>query len=66
MWHAETTAKIDIVLPHGDGTIKKGTRITITRGRNQPFALWYHGWIYDLPKRYVFSSKIKVPKKGTA
>lgn len=51
MWAIEAKAKIDI--PIGEELIKKDTEITITKGKNEKYALWHHGSIWDLPEDYV-------------
>ena len=51
MWSAIAIAKRTI--PLNDVGINKGTKITITKGRNEKYALWHHTGIYDLPRIYV-------------
>ena len=58
MWMAEAKAKRDI--PLKGWKIKKGETITITRGRNQKFALWAGDYIYDLHERYVTDIQVRV------
>jgi hypothetical protein len=46
-------------LPTGKEIIKTGTKITITKGRNEKYALW-HNSIWDLPKEYVNEGDITI------
>ena len=39
--------------PKDCGVVKADDTITITKGRNEEFALWHHTGIWDLPKEYV-------------
>ena len=45
--------------PKGKETIKRGTKITITKGRNEKYALWYNS-IWDLPEEYVNENDITI------
>ncbi len=40
-------------IPKDSSTIKSGTVITITKGREEKFAIWHHTGIWDLPEEYV-------------
>lgn len=61
MWAAEARAKIDIVLDeYGSNgrlistkTVAAGKIITITHGRDEKYALWGYGGVWDLPEEYV-------------
>lgn len=39
--------------PKDCGIVKADETITVTKGRNEEFALWHHTGIWDLPKEYV-------------
>jgi len=60
MWAAEATAKINI--PLKENIIKKGEKITITKGNYEHYALWHPDGIYDLPEKYVDRNSIKILK----
>jgi hypothetical protein len=57
MWCIEAKAKIDILLGVNEQkdffVVKSGDTITVTKGRNEKYALWHHTGIWDLPKEYV-------------
>lgn len=54
MWSAEAKAKIFIPVLE----IKKGDKITITKGVKQKYAAWTSKGIFDLPIEYVDESSI--------
>lgn len=59
MWMAEAKAKIDI--PLNNFIVCKNSKITITRGRNEEYAIWDNrAGIYDLPKEYVKEIRVLV------
>lgn len=39
--------------PKDCGEVKSGDTITVTKGRNEKYALWHHTGIWDLPEEYV-------------
>ena len=39
--------------PKDSGLIKEGQKITVTKGKNEKFALWHNSGIWDLPEEYV-------------
>lgn len=51
MWVAEARAKINI--PLQNFKIKKGEKITITKGVKEKFAIWCSDGIWDLPEKFV-------------
>jgi hypothetical protein len=57
MWAAYANTKIEIVLP--ERTIPKGKEVTITRGRNDKYAIWCSAGVYDLPEHYIDEETIK-------
>lgn len=54
MWSAEAKAKIFIPVLE----IKKGDKITITKGVKFKYAAWTSSGIFDLPEEYVDESSI--------
>lgn len=40
-------------IPHDGQPIKSGSVITITKGKNEKYALWHGSGIWDLPEEYV-------------
>ena len=65
MWAAEVITSKNILLTESDGfenavVIDRGTKITITKGKNQKYALWSHLGIWDLHERHIDESTIKI------
>jgi hypothetical protein len=69
MWAAEVITCKNILLCDNDRfenveVIEKGTKITITKGKNQKYALWLHFGIWDLHERHIDESTIKIISKN--
>ena len=65
MWAAEVIASKNILLCENDefvgaNVIEKGTKITITKGRKEKYALWSYLGIWDLHERHIDESTIKI------
>ena len=65
MWAAEVITSKNILLTESDGfenavVIDRGTKITITKGKNQKYALWSHHGIWDLHERPIDESTLKI------
>jgi hypothetical protein len=65
MWAAEVITSKNILLcdnDHFEGAevIDKGSKITITKGREQKYAMWSHFGIFDLHERHIDESTIKI------
>ena len=65
MWAAEVITSKNILLSDNDGfegaeVIEKGTKITITKGKNQKYALWSHFGIWDLHERHIDETTLKI------
>ena len=65
MWAATAKAKKKIALinQHQNkntriGWVKRGSEITITKGKNCMYALWHNTGIYDLDEEYVTDIKV--------
>lgn len=56
MWAADAILNKDIP----DINLKKGEKVTITKGRRYKYALWCHDGIYDLPACYIKQNTITV------
>ena len=39
---------------------KRGDEVTITKGVSYKYAIWCYGGVFDMPKRYINESTIKV------
>lgn len=59
MWAAEAIAKKKIPLSK-DENVKKGDKITITKGNEEKYILWHSKYLYTLPVEYVDEGSIKV------
>ena len=56
MWAALAKAKIDIQLQHY--IVAENEGITITKGKEEKYALWNNDGIYDLQEKYVKDIKV--------
>lgn len=56
MWMAEAIAAKDIHLT----SKKKGDKINLTKGVNEPYCLWCGEGIFDLPAHYVDLDSINI------
>jgi len=59
MWAAEAIAKKNIPLSK-DENIKKGDKITITKGNEEKYILWHSKYLYTLSEKYVDENSIKI------
>lgn len=59
MWAADAIAKKNIPLSK-DEDVKKGDKITITKGNSEKYILWHSKYLYTLPAEYVDEDSIKV------
>jgi hypothetical protein len=50
-------------IPDENG-IEQGTKITITKGKNEKYALWHSTGIWDLPEEFVNESSIRIISKN--
>jgi hypothetical protein len=65
MWSATAITKRNILLCDNDyfenaKVIDKGTKITITKGIDEKYALWSHHGIYNLNEWYIDESTLKI------
>jgi hypothetical protein len=57
MWAAYAKTAKEIPLP--ERTVPKGHEVTITKGRNEKYALWHSTGIFDLHESYIDEETIK-------
>ena len=70
MWSAEATLKRRLHLSkdyeHLDHilTLEKGTKVTITKGREQKYCVWGYFGLWDIDEMYIDKTTIKVISKN--
>jgi hypothetical protein len=69
MWSAEATLKRRLHLSKDYGhpdhilTLEKGTKVTITKGREQKYCVWGHFGLWDIDDMYIDETTIKILSK---